>query len=247
MKLIFLTEGWDNVEITCPWSGFAPATIKFCERELCGWITQPANTWTNIGFILVGFWIIRRAKEWRTPALVWLGHSAWVMGLGSALFHASGTFLFEAWDLLGMFFISGLMLTYNLKRLKPEVSWRVLLWFFVLLSAGSFAGLLLWRPSGISIFALQLTAAITLEVLLHLKDQPVDYRYGAGILVAFGLALAVWIGDISGHLCDPDNHLLSGHGVWHLLNAVALAFIALFYRQFAALRVTGTEAREGRE
>ena len=36
--------------------------------------------------------------------------------------------------------------------------------------------------------------------------------------------------------CNPGNHWISGHGIWHLLNALALFLVYLFYRQFDVLR-----------
>lgn len=33
-------------------------------------------------------------------------------------------------------------------------------------------------------------------------------------------------------LCDPTNHILTGHAVWHILNAGAVFFIYRFYSQF---------------
>lgn len=35
--------------------------------------------------------------------------------------------------------------------------------------------------------------------------------------------------DMSRTWCDPENHFVNGHSVWHLLSAVALFFIFLFY------------------
>ena len=42
-------------ELTCPWDQFEPTTRHFCEAELCQWVTKPAESWSNIGFIIVGF------------------------------------------------------------------------------------------------------------------------------------------------------------------------------------------------
>jgi hypothetical protein len=52
-------------------------------------------------------------------------------------------------------------------------------------------------------------------------------------LQALGIFLcsfAIWVTDITGLLCDPDNHLITGHAIWHVLNAVCIWMLGAFYR-----------------
>lgn len=225
----------------CPWSGFAPATIHFCERELCAWVTQPANTWTNIGFVLVGLHLLRRARllpEERVLGRLF-GVSSIVLGIGSGLFHASGTFAFEVLDLLGMFLISGLMLVLNLRRWRGWGARRIYA-TYVGLVAASVALLLAWRPGGIAIFTAQVTLAMLVEIAQRFRGERAEVRFFFGLVVTFSISLAVWALDLKGIVCDPDNHWLSGHGVWHLLNAAAISFLYMFHRQFGPPGTTST-------
>lgn len=215
----------------CPWHGFEPATVKFCEEQLCSWITQPANTWTNIGFVIVGILILRLVRSEQRVGLRLIGISAIMTGIGSALFHASSTFFFEFFDLMGMFMISGLLLSLNLQRLL-DLTNRAVTVIYIGLVVVSLLIMLAWRPSGIGTFAVQLTAAMTVELLLHLRRDRVSYKPFLLMTGTFSASFIIWALDISGVVCDPTNHILTGHGVWHLLNAVAIYFIYRFYHQF---------------
>jgi hypothetical protein len=44
------------------WVGWEEANMHFNETQVSGWITQPANTWTNLAYLVVGviiFFIVR--------------------------------------------------------------------------------------------------------------------------------------------------------------------------------------------
>jgi hypothetical protein len=41
------------------------------------------------------------------------------------------------------------------------------------------------------------------------------------------LAAIFLVLDITKTWCDPDNHYISGHGVWHLLSAAAIYLLFL--------------------
>lgn len=224
------SDPWEEANMDCPWSDYARATIQFCERELCGWITQPANTWSNIGYVLVGVYLFRLARRER-PALSLIGISSFIVGIGSGLFHASGTFMFEFLDLLGMFLISGLLVVYNLQRLaglSPLATYSV----YSVMTTLSLIGMLIWRPAGIPIFAAQIALALTFEVLMHLRRDTVNYKEFMKFVGTFVVSFGFWGADISGAWCNPDNHWINGHAIWHLLDAVAIYFVYTYYLQF---------------
>ena len=219
----------------CPWQGFQPATIKFCEEELCAWVTQPANTWSNIGFVIAGFIIYHQAKKLQQSGLTLIGISSILLGIGSGMFHASSTFLFEVFDLLGMFMISGILLCFNLQRLTG-ISNRLNTVIYICLNAASVGLMLLWHASGIATFAVQIALALTLEILLHIRRDEVSYRHFLYMTLTFLCSFALWGLDISKTMCDPHNHVITGHAVWHLLNAYAIFFIFKFYSQFSTTK-----------
>jgi len=60
----------------------------------------------------------------------------------------------------------------------------------------------------------------------------VDFKYARWFISSFAIAFIFWNLDIHNIVCDPKNHLLTGHAVWHLLNAIAIWYIYRFYEQF---------------
>jgi hypothetical protein len=47
----------------CPWSDFTAAKLRFCEAPVCGWVTEPENTWSNVGFFIVGAIVLSDARR----------------------------------------------------------------------------------------------------------------------------------------------------------------------------------------
>ena len=216
---------------TCPWSGWAPATIQFCEKPICAWITQPANTWSNLFFIIAGWFIWQAARKNQRSDLLIVGGSAVFLGFASGLFHASGTFFFEFFDLAGMFLISSMMVTLNARRWL-RLSNSAVIAMFLALTLSGMGIMLIERWAGIPIFGTHIAMALTIELIVHLRGDRVLYKDMFYMVGSFAAAFSFWIGDITGRLCDPGNHFISGHGVWHTLNALAILFLYRFYRQF---------------
>ena len=55
-------------------------------------------------------------------------------------------------------------------------------------------------------------------------------------MALFGVSYAIWWLDRLGVICDPTNHLVTGHAVWHLLGAASFLFWYRFLAQFDAAR-----------
>lgn len=217
-----------------PWSGYAVATMRYCETNLCGWIAQPANTFSNLGFVIVGIGLAAlSARRDDARPLRLIGLIAIMLGLTSFAYHASSTFFWQFFDLASMFLFSTLLLVLNLQRLSV-LSQRALVPAYVILNAVSMA--LLWMIKGkigIVIFGLQLLAAFLIEGLVSMSSATrVNYREFWRTVYTFLAAYSIWLLDYTGTACSPDNHFLQGHAAWHLLNSLCFVFMYRFYRQF---------------
>lgn len=214
----------------CPWSDYAPATIAFCERRLCAWVVEPSNAWSNLAYVMVGIWILWRRRARPATSLTSIGVAAVLLGLGSFSFHATGIRLFEVVDVSGMYLISGLALTFALQR---ALGWRdgVAVGFFAASVLASSFLMVALGNNGIGMFAIQTVAAIGIEARLW-ADTPVAIApWMLRAVVASVVAFVVWVLDKEGLLCDPDNHLVTGHAVWHVLTAVAILFFFHFHER----------------
>lgn len=214
----------------CPWDGYSPGTVRFCEDRLCGWVAEPSNTWSSIGYVIVGVWLMithaRRARD----ARLWAVAAAEVLiGLGSMAFHGTGTFAGELIDQAGMFMLSCLTLSYAAGKAR-KLSGAQTTALYAGTTIASTLSLLLVRPLGIPLFAVQLVAGLGWEVLQwRSAEDKGPYRWlfvGLGI---FGVSFVIWALDISKVVCKPDNHLITGHAVWHVLNAISIERLYRFY------------------
>ncbi|MCB9688747.1 MAG: ceramidase domain-containing protein [Alphaproteobacteria bacterium] len=213
----------------CPWDAFDPGTVAFCEERLCAWVVEPSNTWSSLAYVVVGGWLLADASRARDPRLGVASLAEILIGLGSIAFHGTGTFVGELLDQAGMFMLSCLILSFAAAR-----AWRWSPSTTALAYVGSViastALLLVVRPAGIPLFAVQLATGLGWELVHRSRSaEPATFlNLQRGILI-FLAAFAVWITDITGLLCAPTNHLLTGHAVWHLLNAASIERLYRFY------------------
>jgi hypothetical protein len=216
---------------SCPWSGWDPAVLSFCERNVCAWIKQPANTWSNLAYIAVGIWVLRLA--WRHATLRWFGILGVLVGLTSFFYHASATWFGEILDIGSMVLLSNLVLTLNLRR-SGRIS-RHWLAFYLLMNVLSLALLVAFKGLGIWVFTAEIFASTFFELGMMLQarrdrtKRAPDYRFlwlTLGFLVASWL---IWLTDYHRLLCIPDNHLLTGHAIWHMVNSMCFYFLYRFY------------------
>ena len=228
------------LQVTGPdWGIYPPATCLgthcFCELPRTGdLLLQPANSWSSLGFVVVGGWISLRSGHDRDSALgilpsLWLGLCVIIIGIGSLALHATLTLWGQFADVLGMYLFGSFVLVRALAR------WRGLgtavAVFLYLAIAGTLIALLGIAPETRRwLFAVLLVAAIAAEwgLARRLRPGAQPDLFVAG-LAANLLAFSLWIADQTLVLCDRGS-LLQGHAAWHLLGAVAVACSYGYYR-----------------
>ncbi len=80
---------------TSPWyqlSEWRKPNLKWCEAQNNSWIIEPANTWSNLAFIIVGIWIAKNNRKFKSKPIHAYAWAMIVMGLCSGIYHASFTF-----------------------------------------------------------------------------------------------------------------------------------------------------------
>lgn len=219
----------------------------YCEAVGPGIAAQPANAWSNLGFVAIGLLVLadagrrrrgtgRMARDDRYALLY--GGVAVFLGLGSFAFHGS----IRAWggfvDVQSMHAFLSFILAYDLARIHDR-SWRWFAgWFGALLTVFTGAIALLPPEHGKTLFGvfvgvtLLVEAAVSYPALRPWAPQPLEPRrmpwFWAG-LASFAVAFAVWnLSRTDGVWCTPES-LLQGHALWHLLTA---ASVGCFYRYF---------------
>jgi Ceramidase len=230
---------------------------NFCEAaDDDGYLLQPANSLSNLGFVAFGLaigWHARRPDRLgdtlpRFPGLA-TGFACLVVLLGpaSAAMHATQSELGGLLDMTSMYLVAGFAAAYALTRWwrrDPLFFWQV---FSMLVAACELIGLRdaeipVVHVAGNLAFGVLLVVALVVEALLWRRGPArSDLRYGAAALAAMLTAFAIW--NLSQHgWCDPHS-LLQGHAAWHLLSAVAAY---LLFRLYASERRESSPQLPGR-
>jgi hypothetical protein len=223
------------------WASWRPATCLpddcFCEGLRDSLIRQPANTWSSLAFVVVALWVSARlSRRTRSERVVLAGAETGLflgalvlVGLGSAFYHASLTFIGQVFDVSGMYLVATFML---LHRLGPRWSLPPLASVvgFVLVNGVLMAAQVTTPSLRRIVFGVLLVAALALEW----RSTRAGRRWlatGAGLMA---LAFAIWFIDRRRLVCDPGS-LLQGHAAWHLLGALAAACLYRSYEAEAVL------------
>jgi len=232
-----------STQLDISWEGWRQATCMparcFCEAVRDGaTVRQPANTWTNLGFVLVGVFIAADAGRARAPGSPGPGR-AWTLGFGASViflglasffYHASLTFLGQCLDVAGMYLVGSALLahmTLCAGLCRPQRLW------LIFPGAGlGLAGLAAFLPAirRPIVGALFLLALGLGWVLRRRADSPRKAPLLRAAAGCFVLAFSLWCLDISGRLGSP-NTLLQGHAAWHLLCACSLGLAHLHTRR----------------
>lgn len=207
----------------------------FCEADVCGWVTQPANTWSNLGFVVVGLWVLHLARKEGRAVAGLLGPIALATGVASTAFHATSTLFGQLADQSVMFLESALFVVLNVARVRA-IGARTLIAAYLALALGSIVLLLRFETLGIAIFVAHVITFLGLELVLAFRrPRTTSYRALLGVGVTFVSSYALWWLDRLRILCDPHNHVFTAHGAWHLLGAASFYFWYRHYAQFPSM------------
>jgi hypothetical protein len=215
----------------CFWQQF-PAALpyKFCEARLsCSIVGEPANTWSNIGYLIAAILIYRSRGATDRRARLLFFFTTLFLFIGSTLLHMSGTLLGRALDWSGMYAVSVCILTLSFERYLKMKSWQVYL-FFALMLAFSLTTFFMFKITR-TVFIAQLACALFLEWRMSRTPQALRLTRVILALGLIALAYVFWTLDMEKIFCFPDNHVLSGHAIWHLLAAASIwTFFTSYYQ-----------------
>jgi len=218
------------------WSDWQPATCLktgcFCEAANAhSPIKQTANTISSLAFVFSGMIVmIHHPERSHLPRIysIIIGISCLIIGIGSAFYHASLTFIGQFFDVFGMFLLAVFLLVYAFERiwnLRLITTLGLFLIFNLILS---------WIQIAIPetrryAFAIILIIALLFERYYRNKSNPrieVQWlRYGISLLA---VAYIIWILDNTRTVCF-EHSLIQGHAIWHILGAVSVLFLHRYY------------------
>jgi hypothetical protein len=218
---------------------------EFCEAARAGWLKQPANALSNLGFVAAGVLIGWRAgrPEGRLarPGLA----SAFavvvvLLGPGSMAMHATQTTLGGHLDMTSMFLVASFAAAYSLMRWRERGSAYFGSVFVIALLGCELVERIpgeipVVMHAGNLVFGALLILTVVLEMRLRRRDGAAgDVRWIGLAVGAIAVAFVVWnLAKNGGPLCDPDS-LVQGHAVWHVLCAVSSYCLYRYWNSAAA-------------
>lgn len=235
LLLPFVDGNWNNwKQATC-----MPSEC-FCEKPRGNLFQQPSNTWSNMGFVIVGLVIICQSakndirKDLFSYFAVFYGIGDVLLGITSAFYHFSLTFLGQFLDNLGMFFVICWCITYNFARLSKFFrTGTFFILYYGLILVAAYVNLFLPEVRRHA-FAFSILIFFISQVVIDFIIKPwnnggIDYFYFIAALVSLIVAFGIWNVDLRRVYCD-ENSLLQGHAAWHLLNGLATYYLYLFFK-----------------
>jgi hypothetical protein len=218
------------------WADWKPATCLatgcFCESATSDSpVRQIANTISSLAFVFSGMLVIGQRKHTNRLPYVYaviMGLACILIGVGSAFYHASLTFIGQFFDVFGMFLLAAFTLVYAWERIW---NLRLATTLSLYLALNLF---LSWLQIAIPdtrryAFAVVLILALVFEYYFRLKRKPqIEVRWlwiGTSLL---GTAYIIWILDNTRLVCF-ENSLFQGHAGWHILGAIAVLFLHRYY------------------
>jgi hypothetical protein len=216
----------------CPFDAWEPATLVFCEENLCGLISQPANAISSLAFCLTAFYLLYRVKIKLSEPRGIIVIAAFLLGITSFLYHATYTFFFQVFDVSSMFMLSCLLVVLNFYRLNFFHKSKIIPIYWASVGVSILAMLIFKGKIGETIFGAQIAIAVIQELFLFYKKQSPHYKIIFQTFLIYMAAFLFWHLDMTGIWCDPKNHYLQGHAVWHVLNAICVANLERYYRHY---------------
>lgn len=222
---------------SCPWhtvtEKIGAPNIKWCEQTLCAWISEPANTWSNIGYILIGLYILSEClRKNYSSELKYFGPITIFMGLMSFTYHLSNFYGSQILDFVGMFFFLGWATGMNLIRLGSLKRSHLMLFNLIYsVTLTCILHLLYLQEIKFQIMILFLAGIVLITEILAQQRTRSSQKW---LNIAFGIfAIAFGFSVLDGKRfwCTPENHgwFSQGHALWHWIGALGMLAIFKHY------------------
>ncbi len=222
--------------------------MNYCELSHDSLIKQPANTWSNLGFLIVGWMIAFQTSVQQSTNSnlitnspfysILLSSIAILICFGSMAMHASTTIVGGYLDVLSMFLFASFMFSYAIKRLLKVNNLFILILFIATVgfSILSYKAEIAQQPllgfinANVS-FGFFCGFPVIIEIYL-MKSKRIKARSKFLLLFAFCFAFAflIWNLSLSGGIICFKESIVQGHAIWHLLCALAIYFLFKYYQ-----------------
>lgn len=257
--VVLETGVWADYNESLPCDAFCENSHA-CDHELEDRpaVQQPVNSWTNLGYFMVGLWPL--VHRFTLARLIFFLANTYLF-VGSFGFHASLTRAWVQMDVSGMYTVLAAVICHGVHALTGMPWWILapgVTIFGILLPtywfqghAGAWLAPMVMMKRCLMILA-SLTALLVVARIVKIVRQPPSSSsstattnttkpqrskwkqivavIGVAIFPAiiFGVAYWIWTQDKNKTWCNPQS-MLQGHGAWHVLTAFATYFPWKFF------------------
>lgn len=225
-----------TIQPHCPWydmlQTYGAPNVHWCEEIICSYINNPANTWTNIGYILAGIfaWKLGSPNQRFTRSF---SLALIFTGLVSGFYHATNNYLTQFFDFVGMFTLVSAIICVNLLRMRVTKNFSLPIYFVLttIFSLGFFYAHYIFPVQFLIVIGVVII--ISQEVYItRIIRRSLHFKIFMLAMMLLGLAQFFSQLDLQRIWCDPTNHfIMQGHALWHLTAAIALYVYFLFVRR----------------
>jgi hypothetical protein len=207
---------------------FGPPTIKYCEENINNFIRQPSLVFTNAIFFISAFLLLKNFKDSkfvRKYSLILI-----IVGFFSTIYHWGITRLTQILDIVSVMLLIAFITYVVFKELSSRNALKISIIVFLPLSLSIVPKSWFSYVVGGGIFLLVL---FIIQLYINKRDGlnnnskvHIKELYLSVALILIGLffhllaAKNIW--------CNPTGHIISGHGLWHILGGLATYFLFLF-------------------
>lgn len=225
--------------------GPSDGIVEFCECCKTGLIREPANTWSNFGFIILGIyaaWLLATGKFSANNNSITrkLFYSLFYpcmlvfLGPGSMLKHGTQTPIGGFFDMLSMYLIASFISAYGMQRYFTLNNKQFAAVFcaelFCCICAHFTTCHILFNFFGNTAFTFFLGVGIVFEGLnIFVRKTNIEVKWAYYSLASLIVSFIIWNLSRTGTpFCNPDS-LIQGHAVWHLGTALAAFLMFRYY------------------
>lgn len=230
-----------TIQPGCPWydaqQTLGAPNVNWCEPTVCAVINEPANTWSNLGYILVGIALMRMLRDVK---LSYFGVAVFIMGALSFAYHATNNYFTQYLDFVGMFLMMGFLLSYNLKRNYPFLlrNFYSTYWFVIAFNLFLFMVFDIFDSPVQKMMLINAVPIIILDLMAGYKENALrHYRFFWLTVLTLIVAQGFAIMDITRMYCEPTNTWFHGHVLWHILGAFAMLFAGMHMRKINSEKI----------
>ena len=215
---------------------------EYCERSdectdtLTSIPAQPANTYSNILYLLAGLAALLRKRK---LASVTFATACGILFVGSSWFHALISVNGQLADVIGMYCVFSFLASYAIVTTQ-DLHQRY--WLATLLAVLVAVPLVIFADRISSTSVLIITGLIVAgNIILALICKKQSGKKALVILGLFVLAFLFRQLDVTGTLCNPGSWF-QGHAVWHVLCGIGIYTV---FRFFHDIRIASSASPAG--